>query len=179
MKGFVREDLRFSLCGLNCLLCPMNLGGYCPGCGGGAGNQGCAHARCSVKKGGLSYCWQCGDYPCALYEGAEAYDSFISHARQLTDTGRFMEIGAAAYHDELTRRRAVLDGLLARHNDGRRKTLFLQAANLLPLKTLEDIIKRLDANGAGGPPAAQTAADLLLSAAGALGISLKLRKKGG
>ena len=90
-----------------------------------------------------------------------------------------MEIGAAAYHDELTRRRAVLDGLLARHNDGRRKTLFLQAANLLPLKTLEDIIKRLDANGAGGPPAAQTAADLLLSAAGALGISLKLRKKGG
>ena len=50
---------------------------------------------------------------------------------------------------------------------------------MLPLKTLEDIIKRLDANGAGGPPAAQTAADLLLSAAGALGISLKLRKKGG
>ncbi len=37
MKGFSREETRFSLCGLNCLLCSMHLGGYCPGCGGGAG----------------------------------------------------------------------------------------------------------------------------------------------
>ena len=37
MKGFSREETRFSLCGLYCLLCSMHLGGYCPGCGGGAG----------------------------------------------------------------------------------------------------------------------------------------------
>ena len=35
MKGFTREETRFSLCGLNCRLCSMHLGGYCPGCGGG------------------------------------------------------------------------------------------------------------------------------------------------
>ena len=35
MKGFQREDRMFSLCGLNCMLCPMQIGGYCPGCGGG------------------------------------------------------------------------------------------------------------------------------------------------
>ena len=35
MKGFTREETRFSLCGLNCALCSMHLGGYCPGCGGG------------------------------------------------------------------------------------------------------------------------------------------------
>ena len=34
MKDFKREDLSFSLCGLNCGLCPMNLNQYCPGCGG-------------------------------------------------------------------------------------------------------------------------------------------------
>ena len=34
MKGFTREETRFSLCGLNCALCSMYLGGYCPGCGG-------------------------------------------------------------------------------------------------------------------------------------------------
>ena len=34
MKGFAREETRFSLCGLNCRLCSMHLGGYCPGCGG-------------------------------------------------------------------------------------------------------------------------------------------------
>ncbi len=36
MMGFAREDQLFSLCGLNCGLCPMQLDGYCPGCGGGA-----------------------------------------------------------------------------------------------------------------------------------------------
>ena len=39
MKGFIRSDRLFSLCGLNCGLCTMRLGGCCPGCGGGEGNQ--------------------------------------------------------------------------------------------------------------------------------------------
>ena len=34
MKDFIRADQLFSLCGLNCGLCTMRLGGYCPGCGG-------------------------------------------------------------------------------------------------------------------------------------------------
>ena len=51
MKGFVRENQLLSLCGLNCGLCPMKLDGYCPGCGGGDGNQSCAIARCSIKRG--------------------------------------------------------------------------------------------------------------------------------
>ena len=33
MKGFTRTETRFSLCGLNCALCSMHLGGCCPGCG--------------------------------------------------------------------------------------------------------------------------------------------------
>ena len=39
MKDFVREHPLFSLCGLNCALCPMQLGGHCPGCGGGEGQR--------------------------------------------------------------------------------------------------------------------------------------------
>ena len=39
MKGFTRGETRFSLCGLNCALCSMHLGGYCPGCGGGADDK--------------------------------------------------------------------------------------------------------------------------------------------
>lgn len=34
MKGFDRKDLLFSLCGLNCGLCSMRLGGYCPAAAG-------------------------------------------------------------------------------------------------------------------------------------------------
>ena len=64
MKDFTRVETRFSLCGLNCALCSMWQGGYCPGCGGGAGNQSCAIARCSIQHGGISFCWECPEYPC-------------------------------------------------------------------------------------------------------------------
>ena len=33
-ENYHREHPEFALCGLNCVLCPMHLGGYCPGCGG-------------------------------------------------------------------------------------------------------------------------------------------------
>ena len=33
MKDFSRNNPRFSLCGLNCRLCPMNISGHCGGCG--------------------------------------------------------------------------------------------------------------------------------------------------
>lgn len=49
MKNFIREDQLFSLCGLNCGLCSMHLGGYCPGCGGGEENQPCKIAKCSLE----------------------------------------------------------------------------------------------------------------------------------
>lgn len=49
MKNFKRNYPLFSLCGLNCGLCPMHLNNYCPGCGGGAGNQPCTIARCSLQ----------------------------------------------------------------------------------------------------------------------------------
>ena len=65
MKDFTREYTECSLCGLNCLLCPMQVGGYCPGCGGGPGNQSCAIARCSLDKGGYAFCSDCSAYPCA------------------------------------------------------------------------------------------------------------------
>ena len=44
----------------------MHLGGHCPSCGGGEGNQSCATARCGLDHGGVEYCWQCGEFPCAL-----------------------------------------------------------------------------------------------------------------
>lgn len=58
MKNFTRAYPLFSLCGLNCLLCTMHLGGHCPGCGGGEGNQSCSIARCSIQKG-VEFCPFC------------------------------------------------------------------------------------------------------------------------
>ena len=63
MENFERNDTLFSLCGLNCALCPMYIDKYCPGCGGGPGNQSCAIARCRLQHGDIEYCCQCPDYP--------------------------------------------------------------------------------------------------------------------
>lgn len=79
MKGFTRTETRFSLCGLNCAVCSMHLGGYCPGCGGGTGNQNCALAKCSLEHGGVQFCWECPEYPCTRYEGFDDGDSFVPH----------------------------------------------------------------------------------------------------
>ena len=85
MKGFTREETRFSLCGLNCCLCSMHLGGYCPGCGGGSGNQNCAIAKCSLDHGGVLFCWECPEYPCSRYDGFDDGDSFVPHRNRQQD----------------------------------------------------------------------------------------------
>ena len=66
MKGFERKNQLFSLCGLNCGLCPMLLGNYCGGCGNG--NQSCKIAKCSLAHGEIEYCYECKQYPCEKYQ---------------------------------------------------------------------------------------------------------------
>lgn len=145
MKGFEREDLQFSLCGLNCAICPMKLGAYCPGCGGGEGNQGCKIARCSMQQENVSYCFQCANYPCEKYEGITEYDSFITHRHQLSDMARIQEIGVEQYHKELNEKYKILMDLLENYNDGRKKNFFCIAVNLLSIKDIRLVMEELEA----------------------------------
>ena len=96
MKGFVRDDLLLSLCGLNCGLCVMRIDGHCPGCGGGEGNQSCAIARCSLSHPGVVYCSQCDQFPCSRYED-DGYDVFITRKNQQADLRKVIETGREAY----------------------------------------------------------------------------------
>lgn len=181
MKGFTRTETRFSLCGLNCALCSMHLGDYCPGCGGGAGNQSCAMARCSLEHGGVQFCWECPEYPCPRYEGFDDGDSFVPHRNRQQDIAQARELGLEAYLAQLEEKRAILDKLLAYYNDGRRKTLFNTAVHLLLLEDLRSVMAALDSRP---ELAEQTVKDRALAAVGLLqeaadrqGISLKLNKK--
>lgn len=180
MKGFVRTELDFSLCGLACLLCPMQVGGYCPGCGGGAGNQSCAIARCSLEQGGPEFCNECAAYPCARYDEFDAADSFVPHSRRAADLARAGEMGPDAWLDRLRQKRAVLDQLLAGWNDGRRKSLYCAAAYLLEPEALRRVMEALasQSNLAAAPvkEKALAAAALLQAEADRAGISLKLNK---
>ena len=181
MKGFTRTETHFSLCGLNCALCSMHLGGYCPGCGGGAGNQSCAIAKCSLAHGGIQFCWECPEYPCPRYEGFDDGDSFVSHRNRQQDIALVREVGLEAYLIRLKEKRAILDELLAHYNDGRRKTLFSTAVYLLPLEDLRSVMASLDnspeQNEQVVKERALAAVKLLQEAADRRGISLKLNKK--
>jgi hypothetical protein len=144
MKGFERKNLMFSLCGLNCELCPMKLGGYCPGCGGGPGNQSCSFARCSLSHDKIEYCTQCPDFPCEKYDDIEHYDSFITHQCQMRDLERAKTIGIDAYNEELDKKRVILEKLLNEYNDGRKKTFYCVAVNLLELEELENAMREVE-----------------------------------
>ena len=143
MKEFKRQYPLFSLCGLNCGLCPMNLNGYCPGCGGGKGNQPCAIARCSLDRGGIEFCCDCIEYPCARYQAMTEYDSFISHRHMAHDLARLQQIGLDAYRAELEEKIKILHTLLDGYNDGRRKTFYCTAVALLDLDAIRDVMDGL------------------------------------
>lgn len=181
MKGFTRTETRFSLCGLQCGLCTMHLGGYCPGCGGGSGNQSCAIARCSLEHEGVQFCWECPEYPCSRYKGFDDGDSFVSHRNRQRDIAQVRELGLAACLAQQAQKRAILDTLLAGYNDGRRKTLFTTAVYLLPIVELRTVMNTLESRpeltGKSIKERALAAVDLLQQAADRHNISLKLRKK--
>lgn len=124
----------------------MRLGGYCPGCGGGAGNQTCAIARCSLQHDHIEYCFRCPEFPCSHYVGVEEYDSFITHQHQLSDLERANEIGVEAYNNELSKKTDILRILLSDFDDGRKKTFYCVAINLLPLWQVEKVMQQITDN---------------------------------
>lgn len=181
MKNFQRKDLMFSLCGLNCELCTMKLDNYCPGCGGGAGNQGCSIAKCSLRYGNIEYCYLCHEYPCEKYKGIDNFDSFITHRNQLKDMNKAQKIGIEQYNSELIEKAEILKHLLANYNDGRRKSFFCIAVNLLDLQDLKNIIGQINSKIAYEnltlKEKASVAVTVFQTAAESKNIVLKLNKK--
>ena len=181
MKGFHRDNQLISLCGLNCGLCPMHLNKYCPGCGGGEGNQSCKIAKCSLEHNGVEYCFQCSKYPCEKYSHIDDFDSFITHRNRRADLKKAKEIGIEAYNTEQLEKIKILDILLSGFNDGRKKTLFCTAVTLLDLQELREVLRQIenrsDLETLMLKEKSAFAAELLKAAAAKNNIELKLRKK--
>ena len=176
----------FSLCGLNCGLCPnhyTNGPSRCSGCGSGAGffNPSCGIIACAERHGGLEFCFQCPEYPCPRYEGADLYDSFITHRKQLEDNEKAKTRGMDVYRAELGQKIEILQTLLAQYNDGRRKSFFCLSVNLLELPELEALMARLadetQAEGLSLREKSGTAVRLLGELADSRDIVLQLNKK--
>ncbi len=181
MSEFSRPYPLFSVCGLNCGLCPMHIGAYCPGCGGGPGNQPCKIARCSQQHNAVEYCFECAEFPCSHYDGIEEYDSFITHRHQCQDLVRAKAIGIEAYKAELEDKMLILRYLLDNFNDGRKKNLFCIAVNLLALEDVKAVIEKISAvtnsNNISQKEKSALMAEAFERTAAERAIVLKLNKK--
>ena len=159
----------------------MHLDNYCPGCGGGAGNQPCAIARCSLQLSGIEYCYFCHEYPCEKYDGIDEFDSFITHRNQLKDFEKVKKIGLDSYHSELVEKIEILKYLLSNCNDGRRKSFFCIAVNLLELQDVKTVMEQFSTETESGKQSlkekAALATSLFQTIAAKRNIVLKLNKK--
>ena len=180
MKNYRRENTWFSLCGLNCALCPMhNMENGCPGCGGGEGHQSCAKIRCAIERKIGEFCFECMEYPCEKYEGASETDSFMTYQNIFKDTEYAKTKGIDEYKSIIDRKKAVLDKLLENYNDGRRKSLFCTAVNLLDEESLYNAVLSIENQVKNDMPLKEKAAEaarIIKETAAEKGISLKLRK---
>jgi len=187
MNYKTRAFPEFSACGLNCGLCPQyykhtNGAFKCPGCAGEGFSD--AHPTCGVltccQSKGFEFCWDCNEYPCKRYDNADAGDSFITHKNQFTDIEKAKRIGIEAYIAEQNEKIIILQRLLANFNDGRKKTFFCVAVNLLELKDLKNIMRRIEIEINLDDPIkekAKAAARLFQAVADEQNIAIKLRKK--
>ncbi len=151
MKEYKREYPLFSLCGLNCGLCPRyhtEGESKCPGCGGEdfyLKHPTCSVITCSKKHGNAEFCFQCSSFPCERYKKRNHEDSFISYRNVNSDIEKAKE-DLALYIKELTEKVNILEFLLSNLNDGRRKNYYCIAVNLLGLEELRVIMKEVIEN---------------------------------
>ncbi|MCL2718634.1 MAG: DUF3795 domain-containing protein [Lachnospiraceae bacterium] len=174
----------FAACGLNCGLCPRYYtkgSSRCPGCAGEGFSD--VHPACGVlsccQRKGLEYCFLCNEYPCKRYQDDNNPDSFITHRNQFADMDKAKRIGMPAYEAELNSKVKVLEQLLSEYDDGRRKSFYCLAINLLELVDINLIMEKLATSIGHDDPIknkAKIAVNLFQNVADEKGIYLKLCK---
>jgi len=181
----VRAYPLFSACGLNCGLCPRyNTDGSsrCPGCGGEDFLE--THCSCSIlpccERKDVEFCYDCDEFPCKKYNGADQSDSFITHENQFKDMNKAKQIGIDVYYDELSKKIELLKILLSNYNDGRRKSFYCLVVNLMELDDIRMIMEQVEAKISKDMSLKEISAivsQLFEEKATQKGISTKLRKQ--
>ncbi|MCK5130163.1 MAG: DUF3795 domain-containing protein [Clostridiales bacterium] len=149
MENIQRQYPLLSACGLNCGLCPRyhtDGTSKCPGCAGENffdKHPSCGIISCCQRHGGIEYCLECDEYPCKRYEGADTKDSFITHRNQLKDFEKIKKNGLSSYQSELNEKVEILKELLHNYNDGRKKSFYCIAINLLELTAVKEVMAQI------------------------------------
>lgn len=185
MEIYMRKCASFSLCGLNCSLCPRfqtDGSSKCPGCGGidfSIKHPSCAVITCNKKHDNVEFCFECSSYTCKKYQEPSKVDSFISYKNVLQDQTA-ANINLENYLNNLKKKQEILIELIANYNDGKSKGFYCIAVNLLPLSVLESIMDNINNNvrvrDAKNKDKAKEITKLIKAKAYSLNIELILRK---
>jgi len=184
MEYKTRSYPLFAACGLNCGLCPRyyTVGtSRCPGCAAEGFSE--VHPPCGIlsccQRKGVEYCFECDEYPCKKYDGWGDADSFITHRNILKDSEKAKRIGIDAYKAELNEKVSLLQELLKNYDDGRRRSFYCLAVNLLELQDIKAVMEQISAEVEADAPIklrAETAVRLFGDMAEQKNILLKLQK---
>jgi hypothetical protein len=137
-----------------------------------------------MKHDGVAYCFQCKEYPCPRYNRGNDKDSFITYLHVPSDMNKANQEGLDVYLEQLAAKSDILDILLEKWDNGRLKSFFCLAVNLLPLDRLVLVMdelgkKRLSLEGDSKTDRSAygiLAKDALNQHAAAIGLELKLRR---
>ena len=144
-----RSYPQFSLCGLNCILCPRYNStslSRCPGCGGEDfpdKHPNCSIISCNHRKEKKAFCFECSQFPCSKYPLTDEKDSFISYLHRQRNM-IYAQKDLDAYLEELQMKHQLLTWLLEKYNDGRSLSYFCTAVNNLELDDLFEIERDID-----------------------------------
>lgn len=173
-------------CGIYCGLCPRyqsKAASRCPGCKVLSLTVSCKRYNCCVKKNGLETCAECADFPCDKYENFFDWDSFVSHKVCLPNLQRIKKISLKKWLGEQSKKRQILENLLANYNEGKSCSFFCVATALMPpsliIKSISQAQKTIVADKIRNSDI-KAKAKIVRSAtqdnATKVGIDLKLRK---
>lgn len=177
-------------CGLECGLCPRyhtNGPSKCPGCDGQdfkLKHPACGFVTCCVNRHGLETCAKCADWKNCdrvgrLLDSIKQSDSFISYRPLVENYARISKLGIEGFINLLSVKIKLLEHLLADYDDGRSKSYYCLACQLLPIEDIEAALQ--EAEGEFNQTADTAGKARLVRAtinrrAGTAGIDLKLRK---
>lgn len=138
-------------CGLGCVLCPRYYTegkSKCDGCGSAYSYAavGCKFFRCCVKGKNFETCAECNDFPCSTFEGADEYDSFLTHRKMISNLRFIKTFGIKKFLNEQEKRQRLLKQMLEQFNEGRSRSLYCVAATLIPIESVKNALNHAKKN---------------------------------
>ncbi len=177
-------------CGLDCGLCPRyHTAGSskCPGCAGPDFEQkhpACGFVTCCVKQKHLETCAQCPDRASCervsrVMEVAKQGDSFISYRPLPANYAFIQRYGIEEFARQEMAKIELLSHLLKHYDEGRSKTFYCIASQLIPLDSLKVAVAEAEAQireSANIKEKSRLVRGAISHQADTLGIDLRLRK---